>query len=453
VLRVRFAPSPTGFLHIGGARTALFNWLFAKKENGKFILRIEDTDTERNDDSYIEQILESMKWLGLTWDEGPFFQSKRMDIYSAYVERLLLEDKAYPCFCRSHELRDPCRFLSAEQRNNFIKKGTPAAIRFKVPDNKTISYTDLVHGEVTFNTSNIEDFVIVRSDGFPTYNYTVVIDDADFKITHIIRGNDHISNTPKQILLYEALGFPVPKFAHIPMVMGPDGKRLSKRHGATAVSAFAKDGILPQTLISYLATLGFSTTDSDIFMDVTELIENFDVSRISKTSAIFDYEKLNWLNGQFYKLLPQKEKEDYFKKILKHRVEDDIIPSLVNACGDRIKSAKDVIFYCDFLFSDAQFSEMVFRKKVTPELTAALIPKIVELLKNTAPFDEENLNTELRALADKENVKFVAIAQIIRFAITKKLQSFGLFDLLIINGQNKTISDLNALLSYTKKHI
>ena len=321
--RVRFAPSPTGHLHIGNARTAILNWLFAKNTGGKFILRIEDTDPERSADEYIGQIYEDLKWLGLFWDEGPdiggpvqpYRQSERLDIYSRYAQKLLDEKKAYYCYCTPEELdqmrkeslakggtgfySQKCLHLRAEQKDELVKQGRKPAIRFKVPAGEEIIFEDLVRGAVKFEAKNIGDFVIMRSEGIPTYNFAAVVDDSLMKISHVIRGDDHVSNTPRQILLYHALGFEIPKFVHIPMILGADRTRLSKRHGATSLDQYRNRGYLPEVLINFLSLLSWSSESGDEILSVERLIDEFDFSRISKSAAVFDTEKLNWMNGHY----------------------------------------------------------------------------------------------------------------------------------------------------------
>lgn len=323
--RVRFAPSPTGQLHIGNVRTALYNWLFARKTGGKFILRIEDTDVERSEGRYETQLLADLKWLGLDWDEGPdvggpyppYRQSDKMDVYRAYAEKLIREQKAYYCFCSAEELererqqamaeqRQPvysgkCRKLEAAEVERRRAAGETAAIRLKIPEHP-IRFHDIVRGDVEFSNEVVSDPIIVRSSGMPVYNYVVVIDDADMKISHVIRGDDHISNTPKQVALYEALGLPVPEFAHLSTILGPDRERLSKRHGATSVSHFREMGVLPQALMNYLALLGWAPSggDREIF-PAAELIKEFSLERVTPSPAIFDNEKLNWLNRHYIK--------------------------------------------------------------------------------------------------------------------------------------------------------
>jgi nondiscriminating glutamyl-tRNA synthetase len=324
-VRVRFAPSPTGQLHIGNVRTALYNWLFARKTGGTFILRIEDTDVERSEGRYETQLLADLKWLGLDWDEGPdvggphppYRQSDKMDVYRSYAAKLIQEHKAYYCFCSAEELererqqalaeqRQPiysgkCRQLDPGEVESRRAAGDPAAVRLKIPEHP-IRFHDIVRGAVEFSNEVVSDPIIVRSSGMPVYNYVVVIDDADMKITHVIRGDDHISNTPKQVAVYEALGLTVPEFAHLSTILGPDRERLSKRHGATSVSHFREMGVLPEALMNYLALLGWAPTggDREIF-PAAELIKEFSLERVTPSPAIFDNEKLNWLNRQYIK--------------------------------------------------------------------------------------------------------------------------------------------------------
>jgi len=320
--RVRFAPSPTGHLHIGNVRTAILNWLFAKNSGGKFILRIEDTDLERSADKFIDQIYEDLRWLGLLWDEGPdisgphkfYRQSERLEIYKEYAQKLLDEGKAYYCFCTPEELEQmrkaglskseaiqynqKCLHLTKEQKKTYLAEGRKPAIRFIVPAQQII-YDDLVKGELLFDSETIGDFVIMRREEIPTYNFAVVVDDGLMEITHVVRGDDHVSNTPKQILIYHALGFDLPEFAHIPMILGPDRTRLSKRHGATSIDYYRYRGYLPEVIINFLSLLSWSSVSGEEILSIQQLINEFDFNRISKSAAIFDVEKLNWMNGYY----------------------------------------------------------------------------------------------------------------------------------------------------------
>jgi nondiscriminating glutamyl-tRNA synthetase len=351
-VRVRFAPSPTGQLHIGNVRTALFNWLFARQRGGVFILRIEDTDVDRSEARYETQLMEDLKWLGIDWDEGPdvggpyppYRQSDKMDVYREYAERLIREQKAYYCFCTAEELeRDRAQAMAEQRQPNYSGKcrnidlteaakrraaGEPAAIRLQIPA-RPIRFHDIVRGNVEFSNEVVSDPIIVRSSGMPTYNYVVVIDDADMKITHVVRGDDHISNTPKQVAVYEALGLPVPEFAHLSTILGPDRERLSKRHGATSVANFREMGILPEALMNYLALLGWAPSggDRELFPK-DELIKEFSLQRVTPSPAIFDTEKLHWLNRQYVKQSAPERIRQMGIEILQRAV---LLPASVNS--------------------------------------------------------------------------------------------------------------------------
>jgi glutamyl-tRNA synthetase len=315
-VRVRFAPSPTGHLHVGGARTALFNWLFARHHGGVFILRIEDTDRSRSTEEYIELILDAMRWLGLDWDEGPpapgYRQTERAEAYRANAERLLADGRAYRCRCTAETL-DALRQDAQRRGETFRYPGTcrdagvpasePHALRLRTPRDGQTVVEDVIHGPVAFDNAQLDDWILMRSDGTPTYNFCNVVDDVSMKITHVIRGNDHLSNTPKQLLCYLALGYPVPVFAHTPMILGPDKSRLSKRHGATAVQAFRDAGILPEAMVNHLARLGWSHGDQEIFTR-EDLIRDFDLTQVGKAGAVFDYGRLEWLSHHWMKTAP-----------------------------------------------------------------------------------------------------------------------------------------------------
>ena len=342
VPRVRFAPSPTGYLHVGGARTALFNWLYARRHGGVFVLRIEDTDMERSSADMVTGILDGLRWLGLDWDEGPitggphapYFQSERLPRYRAAAARLVEEGRAYYCFCAADRLRDErekaeargeawrydraCLSLDASRVAELVAADAPRAIRFKVPPGRP-AFDDAVHGPIEFDSANIEDFVIVRSDGYPTYHLSVVVDDVDMGITLVIRGDDHISNTPKHVLLFGALDAPVPRFAHVPLILGADKKRLSKRHGATSVMEYANQGYLPAAMVNFLALLGWSPGDDRELMSRDELVSSFGLEGISGGNAVFNTEKLDWMNGQYIGRLPVTELAGLVQPLLEAR--------------------------------------------------------------------------------------------------------------------------------------
>ena len=309
-IRVRFAPSPTGYLHVGGARTALFNWLLARKLGGTFILRIEDTDVERSTKESVDAILQGMKWLGLDWDEGPFYQSDSFPLYKEHVRKLLDEGKAYKCYCTAEEL-EAKRDLAMKEGRKPKYDGTcreradgcndsPYVVRFRAPQGDEVAFDDLIKGRIAFPAEELDDLIIQRTDGTPTYNFCVVIDDAVMRITTVIRGDDHVNNTPRQIQLYQALGFPVPRFAHVPMILGSDKARLSKRHGATSVIAYRDMGYLPEALMNYLVRLGWSHGDDEIFSR-EEMIQMFDIGNVGRSAGVFNTDKLNWLNAHYIK--------------------------------------------------------------------------------------------------------------------------------------------------------
>ena len=425
-VKVRFAPSPTGYLHIGGARTALFNWLFARHHKGVFLLRIEDTDQQRSTDDATQAILDSLKWLGLDWDEGPYFQSKRLPIYKEYAERLVSQGKAF-------------YDTDAEGRK---------AIRFKMQDGVT-EFNDLIHGAITFDASLIEDFVILKADGFPTYNFACVVDDADMGITHIIRGDDHISNTPKQIALYQAFGLKLPEFGHIPMILGEDGSRLSKRHGATSVTEYRDRGYMPHALVNFLALLGWSPGNDQEILSVPEMVEKFTLKRANKTSAQFNNTKLDWMNGQYIKNTPIEqltaEVGRYFEKAgtdIKKLPEGWLL-SLVRLYQERFKTFHDLLNQAGFFFTDAiEYDAAAVDKFLKKERIADLLNEVHAALSSTVNFDKNNLENSLRALTEKMGVGFSKLAKPLRVAITGKSVSAGLFETMELLGREKTLKRL-----------
>ncbi|MCM8811405.1 MAG: glutamate--tRNA ligase, partial [Candidatus Omnitrophica bacterium] len=411
MVRVRFAPSPTGFLHIGNARTALFNYLFARKNKGKFILRIEDTDKERSKKEYEIAIIEDLKWLGIEWDEGPdiggtygpYRQSERIDIYKDFAEKLLKQGFVYKCYCTKQELEKMrqeaeekglppgydgrCRNLTKEKISQYEKEGRDFVLRLKVPEEK-IEINDLIRGKVVFEGEHLTDFVIMKSDGTPTFNFAVVVDDYLMKITHVIRGEDHLSNTPKHILIFKAIGAEIPQFAHMSMTLGPDRTRLSKRHGATSVRAYREQGYLPEAFFNYISLLGWGTTESKEIFTKEELINEFSIERCHKASAVFDPEKLLWMNSfyirrtdieRIYQLsIPflkqaglieepiNKEKEEYIKRAISLEQE-------------KIKILKEVPFLIEFFFKEPEYEKENFEKIINPE-TKKILEEIVVIL-------------------------------------------------------------------------
>ena len=426
-VKVRFAPSPTGYLHIGGARTALFNWLFARHNKGIFLLRIEDTDQQRSTEEATQAILDSMKWLGLDWDEGPYFQSQRLPAYKQYAEKLVTEGKAF-------------YDTDAEGRK---------AIRFKMLDGMT-EINDLIHGIITFDTSLIEDFVILKADGFPTYNFACVVDDAEMGITHIIRGDDHISNTPKQIALYKAFGFKTPEFAHIPMILGEDGSRLSKRHGATSVTEYRDKGYLPHALVNFLALLGWSPGNDVEILSIPEMIEKFTLKRANKTSAQFNNTKLDWMNGQYIKNTPVErlapETKKFFEKagIDMAKIAEEWLFDLVELYHDRFKTFQDFLNQTRFFFTDTiEYDQAAVTKFLKREGVGELLREVYAAVSPIDNFDKKNIEDSLRNLTEKLGDGFSKLAQPMRVAITGKSVSAGIFETMELLGKEKTTKRLN----------
>lgn len=432
-VKVRFAPSPTGYLHIGGARTALYNWLFARHAKGIFLLRIEDTDRQRSTEEATQAILDSLKWLGLDWDEGPYFQSQRLSIYKRYAETLVNQGKAF-------------YDTDTEGRR---------AVRFKMLDGVT-EVNDLIHGTITFDTSLIEDFIILKADGFPTYNFACVIDDAEMGITHIIRGDDHISNTPKQIALYHAFGFTMPEFAHIPMILGEDGTRLSKRHGATSVTEYRDRGYLPQALINFLALLGWSPGNDQEIMSIQEMIEKFTLKRVNKTSAQFNNTKLDWMNGQYIKNTPVEclvpDVKAFFEKsgIDTSKISTEWLTNFVELYHERFKTFQDLVNQTVFFFTDTiEYDPAAVDKFLKKNGTIELLREVHSALAQQGDFDKVHLEDCLRTLTGKTGIGFSKIAQPLRVAITGKSVSAGIFETMELLGKENSLKRLE----YTIKNL
>lgn len=463
MVRVRFAPSPTGHLHIGGARTALFNWLFARHNNGKFILRIEDTDKSRSTEEYIESIIEALKWLGLDWDEGPFRQTDRISIYQKYAYKLLEEGKAYRCYCSPEELE--------QRRREALKQGTPPrydrrcrqiretldkpfAIRFKMPlDGETV-VNDIVKGKVIFKNSELEDLVILRSDGTPTYNFCVVVDDYEMNITHVIRGEDHLNNTPKQIHIYKALGIQPPAFAHIPMILGSDRARLSKRHGATNVLTYRDEGYLPEAVINFLARLGWSYKDQEIFT-MEELIKYFRLEDVGKANAIFNPEKLLWLNSEYIKMSDEKRLFELLKPFLlkegyiKEGQHIDIVwaSKAIKSLKERCRTLKELAHAMRYYLLDyVQIDEKAKEKYITPK-TLPLLKEITERLEAVSEFNQKEIEKVFMDMVNEKGIKLGDIAQPVRVAITGSTVSPGIYEVLELVGKEKTLNRLRRVIN------
>jgi glutamyl-tRNA synthetase len=459
MVRVRFAPSPTGHLHIGGARTALFNWLFARHNNGSFILRIEDTDRTRSTDEYIGSIMEGIRWLNLDWDAGPFRQTDRFALYQQYAHRLLEERKAYYCYCSPEELEQRRQEALAQGRsikydgrcrdlNNPPPDRTPA-IRFMMPREGETIVNDLIRGKVAFDNSQLDDLIILRSDGTPTYNFTVVVDDVDMNITHVIRGDDHLNNTPKQIHIYQSLGHAVPFFAHLPMILGSDKARLSKRHGATSVMAYQDMGYLPEALVNYLVRLGWSYGDQEVFT-IEELIRYFSFEHIGKSAAVFNPEKLLWLNSQYImKSTPEKLSELVMPFLIKESVitEGQIIDRawLARAISTLQERAKTLVELAQslvyFLADDIEYN-IKAKEKFLNEKYLVYLTDIQESLGPVEVFTAAEIEKVFTAISQKHSTKLGNIAQPVRAAVTGRTESPGIFDVIEILGKEKTLRRL-----------
>lgn len=459
-IRVRFAPSPTGHLHIGGARTALFNYLFARRHHGAFILRIEDTDRSRSTDEYIEAIIEGMKWLKLDWDEGPYRQTDRFDIYRNYVERLLNEGKAYRCYCTPEELEQRRQEALAQGKTpkydgkcrNIIEPlpDRPYAIRFKMPQEGRTVVNDLIKGVVEFDNKQLEDLIIMRSDGTPTYNFVVVVDDIDMKITHIIRGDDHLNNTPKQIHIYKAFGWEPPQFAHLPMILGADKTRLSKRHGATSVMAYKDMGYLPDALVNYLVRLGWSYGDQEVFTR-EELIKYFSLENIGKSAAVFNPEKLLWLNSQYIikedaknlaeMAIPFLIKEGIISE--KQELDMEWLSKAVNSLKERVRTLIELADSLRYYILDYIEIEPKAKEKFLKPENIRHLSELKEMLSELSDFTAAEIEKIFHAYAEKHGIKLGSIAQPVRVAITGGTASPGLFEVLEIVGKDKALKRLS----------
>jgi len=466
-LRLRFAPSPTGYLHVGGARTALFNWLLARHGGGVFILRIEDTDISRSTEEAIEAIIEDMRWLGLDWDEGPetggdhwpYRQTGRAALYLKAAHRLLDEGKAYRCFCLPEELaerreravaegRGPmydrrCRDIPVDEARRMEREGRPFALRFKVPEGETV-VRDLIRGEVTFLNTEIEDFVLLRNDATPTYNLAVVVDDLDMQVSHVLRGDDHLSNTPKQILLYHALDAEEPAFAHLPMIVGEDGKPLSKRHGDVAVGRFRDMGFLPEAMINFLALLGWSLDDSTTIMDRETLIAGFSIERVSSKPAVWDDDKLLWMNAQYIMSLSD---ERLAQAVVPYLVGEGLMDGGDEAAWDklrraaplireRIKVLADAVPLLAFLFTEVDPDENA-RELLRGDESANILKETGKRLLELESFDAGSIEGTLREMAEEQGIKARKAFQPIRAAVAGRKVSPPLFESMEILGRER----------------
>jgi glutamyl-tRNA synthetase len=482
MVRVRFAPSPTGYLHVGGARTALFNWLFARRHKGTFVLRIEDTDAERSSWEMVEGIVDGLRWLGLDWDEGPdvggphapYFQSQRLDHYRDKAHALVRDGHAYYCYCSPEALQKKradaegrgeawtydraCLRLPRDEAARLDAQGAARAVRFKVPAGET-RFQDLVHGPIAFDNANIEDFVILRSDAQPTYHLSVVVDDIDMEITHVVRGDDHISNTPKHVLLYQAFGTPMPQFAHVPLILGPDKKRLSKRHGATSVTEYQRAGILQEAMVNFLALLGWSPGDNREVLDKDELVSLFTLEGISGGNAVFNPEKLDWFNQQHIARLPGAELLRRIEGRLQARGlwrdsltgdEAAWVAGVLELLKSRVKKLDQLVDELEpFLVDQPAFDPRAVDKHLASAQIRDALGALADRYDTLDPFDAATTEPALRAVAENAGLKAASLIHATRVAVTGRAVSPGLFDVLARLGSRRVVTRLRHARHYT----
>ena len=463
-VRVRFAPSPTGNLHIGGARTALFNWAFARRQGGVFILRIEDTDRSRSTDESIASILDAMAWLGLDWDEGPptpgYRQTERLESYHAHAERLVAEGRAYQVPVHPGNARGPAPRGSGPRRDLPLPRdmparrgpgGEPAALRLRIPSTGATVVRDAIHGDVRFDHAQLDDWVVVRTDGTPTYNFCAVVDDATMKITHVIRGNDHLSNTPKQILCYEALGYPLPVFAHVPMILGADKSRLSKRHGAASVQAFREAGILPEALVNYLARLGWAHGDREVWSR-EDLAGTFDLSGIGAASAVFDPPKLEWLSQYWMKQAPAARLAGLLPPFLERaglptRTDPAWLARVVETLKERAPTLVDMAEQAAFYLRPPTVYDPQATAKFWSDEAPRRYQVLLRRLEAHPDMDPASLEALYRGLAAELGLRLVDLAQLTRIALTGKSASPPLFEVMALIGRDETLARLRRALA------
>ncbi len=462
-VKVRFAPSPTGVLHIGGVRTALFNWLFARHHGGQFVLRIEDTDRGRSTEESIAEILASMRWLGLDWDEGPYRQTERQELYSQKVAQLLQAGKAYRCYCTAEDLerkrgaaqkkgRKPKYDGTCRERTN-APTAAPSVVRFKAPLAGSVVVEDMLRGKVVFDVAELDDLILQRTDGSPTYNFVVVVDDADMGITHVVRGDDHLSNTPRQCLLYDALNFSPPQFAHISMITGADKARLSKRHGATSALAYRDMGYLPAAMINYLARLGWSHGDQEIFSR-DEMIRNFSLDAVHTSAAVFNLEKLSWLNEHYIKTTPPTDLARHLEPFLRragvlpegHGRDAAEIAAVIPSLNQRAKTLVEMAEKSAFYFKEEVEFDEAARKKFLTADAATLLEKVAAELSQLENFSAAEIEALFKKIVTAEGVKLGKLAQPVRVALTGTTVSPGIYDVILLLGREKTLARLNDAL-------
>jgi glutamyl-tRNA synthetase len=447
-VRTRFAPSPTGDLHIGGARTALFNWLLARHAQGVFILRIEDTDVARSTQESIQVILDAMTWLGMDWDEGPFYQSQRISIYQEAAEKLLKEGKAYRCYCTPEELETK---REAALKAGIKPKYDRACLHRKSPDEGKTAVEDLIQGRVEFDNTELDDLIILRSDGLPTYNFSVVVDDATMGITHVIRGNDHLNNTPRQIQIYQALSYPIPQFGHVPMILGPDKKKLSKRHGAQSVMEYKKLGYLPQAVVNYLVRLGWSYGDQEEFTR-EELIKKFSLEAVGRSAAAINPGKLDWLNAQYIKKIKRDELVQRVQPFIETKgyssIDPDLLRKAVLSLRERVKTLVEMADLSEFYFcEEIAYDEKAAGKFLNQE-TMPMLEQVIASLSNELVLEKEKAHQLIQQLAETRGEPLVKIAQPLRVALTGRTVSPPIDEVMEVLGKKEVIKRLQRTVEY-----
>ncbi len=455
--RVRFAPSPTGYLHIGGARTALFNYLLARKEQGTFILRIEDTDVQRSTQQSVDAILDAMAWLGLSCDEGPFYQSERFDLYQRKIQQLLDTGKAYKCYCTPEELDakreaarqrgdKPCYDGTCRDLPPRADDGTPYVVRFKSQQQGRTSFVDRIKGRITFDNSELDDMIIQRSDGTPTYNFVVVVDDAEMGLTLVLRGDDHVNNTPRQIQIYTALGYPVPEFAHVPMILGADKKRLSKRHGATSVMAYRDMGYLPEALVNYLVRLGWSYGDEEIF-SMDELVEKFSLDNVGRSAGVFNPEKLLWLNEHYIKTGDARRLGEllrfYLARIDIVPAEDVDLALVVKSLQDRSRTMVEMAQKAAFYFTEPVVHDAKARAKFITAEQQEIFAVLHEELSG-ATFDSDGVEAAFKRVLERTGLKFGKVGQPTRVALSGGTSAPGIYEIMLALGRERCLQRIKA---------
>ena len=471
MVRVRFAPSPTGYPHLGNIRTALFNWLFARHNNGSFILRIEDTDVARRVEGAVDTILDSLRWLGLDWDEGPYFQSERLEMYREAADQLVREELAYLCYCSPQRLeamrqeqtkrKQPpgydrrCRHLTREQKAGLEVSGAPPVVRFKSPLEGQTSFHDLIRGEIVFENSTLDDFVLLKSDGYPTYHLANIVDDHSMAISHILRADEWLSSTPRHVLLYQALGWQPPQFAHLPMILGTDRSKLSKRHGATAINEYRDQGYLPEAMINFLALLGWSLDDKTELLSREEVVKHFSLERISKTAAAFNRDKLDWMNGVYLRSLSLEEFNEraisFLERDLPSEVErpldTDYIRQIMPLIQERAKTLAEVPQLSEFFFVDKlEYDAGLLLGKLESGQVVKILQAAITRVEGLGNWDAASLEAVLRPMAEELNLKTGVFFGLLRVATTGRTAAPPLFQTMEVLGKERCLKRLKTAL-------